>query len=215
LSARDDHRGGAKRSIVGRIGMREQKSPVIFTGENPGLTLYAPGGERIAVAASYWRCTFSEYGEGNALIFCVDTPDLGTWQAIYADNAAMGRFVTDTLTQHFGDFKELGLPSVAVRPGRFFQESDSRRYHRVVCHAEDRAIELVWRDVRDRQLLQVSDMVLGAGHFDLSTVICPCGAASITLDDAPIPGEVRESVDANGKPSSSAFLAFAEAWVQR
>ena len=195
--------------------MREQKSPVIFTGENPGLTLYAPGSDRVVVAASYWRCTYSAHGEGNALILCVDAPDLGTWQAIYADNAAMGRFVTDTLTQHFGDFKERGLPSVAVRPGRFFQESDSRRYHRVVCHAEDRAVELIWREVRDRQLLQVSDMALGPGHFDLSTVICPCGAATVTLDDAPVAGRVRESTDEGGKPSSSAFLAFAEAWVAR
>ena len=193
---------------------REQKSPVIFTGENPGLTLYAPGGDKVAVAASYWRCTFSAHGEGNALIFCVDTPELGTWQAIYADNAALGRFVTDTLTQHFGDFKERGLPSVAVRQGRFSQEL-APNSHRVVCQAEGRAIELVWREVRDRQLLQVADMVLGTNHFDLSTVICPCGGATITLDGTPIPGDVRESTDANGKPGSSAFLAFAEAWVQR
>jgi hypothetical protein len=195
--------------------MREHKSPVIFTGENPGLTLHTPGGDGVAVAASYWRCTYSAQGEGNALIIRVDTPELGHWLAIYADNAPMGRFVTDTMTQHFPDFKEQGFPSVAIRPARFFQESDSRRYHRVVCHGEDRAIELVWRDVIDRQLLQVSEMELGPGRFDLATVICPCNVATVSIDNVPVPGEVRVSTNAAGLPSSSAFLAFAETWVQR
>lgn len=195
--------------------MREHKSPVIFTGENPGLTLHTPGGDGIAVAASYWRCTYSEHGEGNALIIRVDTPEHGRWVAIYADNAAMGRFVTDTMTQYFGDFKDMGFPSVAIRPARFFQESDSRRYHRVVCHGEDHAIEMVWREVVDRQLLQVSEMALGPSHFDLATVICPCAAATVTIDDTPIAGDVRVSTNASGLPSSSAFLAFAETWVQR
>jgi hypothetical protein len=109
----------------------------------------------------------------------------------------------------------MGFPSVAIRPARFFQESDSRRYHRVVCHGEDRAIELVWREVLDRQLLQVANMALGPGHFDLATVICPCNAATVTIDDTPIPGEVRTSTNAAGLPSSSAFLAFSETWVER
>jgi hypothetical protein len=195
--------------------VQEQQNPVIFTGENPGLTLHTPGGDGVAVAASYWRCTYSAHGEGNALIIRAETPALGRWLAIYADNAAMGRFVTDTMTQHFGDFKELGFPAVAIRPARFFQESDSRRYHRVVCHGEDRAIELIWREVLDRQLLQVANMELGPGHFDLATVICPCNAATVTIDDAPIPGDVRVSTNAAGQPSSSAFLAFSETWVQR
>jgi hypothetical protein len=195
--------------------MQEGKRSVIFTGENPGLTLHTPGGDGIAVAASYWRCTYSEHGEGNALILRVETPELGRWVTIYADNSAMGRFVTDTMTQHFGDFKEMGFPSVAIRPARFFQESDSRRYHRVVCHGEDRSIELVWREVIDRQLLQRSNMALGPGRFDLATVICPCNAATVVIDDAPVPGDVRLSTNADGLPSSSAFLAFAETWVAR
>jgi len=195
--------------------VQEQQWPIIFTGENPGLALYAPGGERIIVSASYWRCTYSAHGEGNALIIFRDAPDGENWRAIYADNAALGRFVTDTLTQHFGEFKAQDFSAVAVQPARFFQEGDSRRYHRVVCHGEDRAIELVWREVRDRQHLQVDNMAVGPGHYNLSTVICPCGAATVTIDDVPVPGEVRESTNAKGRPASSAFLAFAEAWAQR
>ncbi|HET8631012.1 MAG TPA: hypothetical protein VFL91_26630 [Thermomicrobiales bacterium] len=191
----------------------EHKHPVIFTGENPGLTLHAPGENRAVAAASYWRCTYSEAGEGNALIIWYAGAGGTPTRAIYADNAALGRFVTDTLTQHFGDFKGHGFADIAPTPARFFQESDSRRYHRVACHADGRIIELVWRDVLDRQQVIGSQRVIGPRSFELATVICPCSAASITVDGRAIPGEVRVRTDDGGRPGSSAFLAFAESWV--
>src|SRR3954452_24081221 len=52
----------------------------------------------------------------------------------------------------------------------------------------------------------------GPQAFDLTTVICPCRYATITLNGAPLLGEVQTS-EANGWPASSAFLAFAETWV--
>src|SRR6478672_484145 len=134
---------------------RKINRPVIFTGENPGLSLFRPGNGELVAAASYWRCTYSAHGEGNALIMWLDLTAAGagegTLTAIYADNKAMARFVTDTLNQHFGDFQNKGFPAVAPEPARFFQESDSRVYHRVVAHADAHRIELVWRDVRDYQ----------------------------------------------------------------
>jgi hypothetical protein len=39
--------------------------------------------------------------------------------------------------------------------------------------------------------------------------------ATVTIDDVPVLGEVRESTNAKGRPASSAFLAFAEAWARR
>lgn len=189
------------------------KGPVIFTGENPGLTLHDPGSDRVVAAASYWRCTYSAVGEGNALIIRYAGADGQPTRAIYADNAALGRFVTDTLTQHFGDFKDQGFADIAPTPARFFQESDSRRYHRVVCHSDERVSELVWRNVLDRQQLIGSRMILGGRGFELATVICPCDTASITIDDRLLPGEARVRRDGDGRVSSSAFLAFAESWV--
>ena len=195
------------------MASRDYKSPVVFCGENPGLTLHAPGGDAVVAAASYWRCTYSPAGEGNALILWHAGAGGGVTRAIYADNAALGRFVADTFTQHFADFQGHGFDRVAPTPARFFQESDSRRYHRVVCHAGEQAIVLDWRDVRDRQMIVGSGMVLGGHGFALATVICPCGEASITIDDRPLPGEARVTADDGGRPRGSAFLAFAESWV--
>ena len=189
------------------------KSPVVFGGENPGLVLYEAGGERIVAAASYWRGTYSPAGEGNVLIIWQADGDGEPASAIYADNAALGRFVTDTFTQHFANFRDRGFDAIEPAAARFFQESDSRRYHRVACHAGERVIELVWRDVRDRQMMIVSGMPLGGHTFELATIMCPCGEASITIDGRQLAGEVRVATGDGGRPRSSAFLAFAESWV--
>jgi hypothetical protein len=194
---------------------RTIKQPVIFAGENPGLSLFRSGGE-LVVAASYWRCTYSAHGEGNALMLWLDRAAAGmgegTLTAIYADNAALGRFLSDTLNQHFGDFRDKGFASVHPEPARFSQESDSRSYHRVAVYTEAHRIELVWRDVRDYQQVIATEMALGGRSFELATVICPCAEGTLTFDGATIPGEVRLS-ERDGRPQSSAFLAFAESWV--
>jgi hypothetical protein len=191
----------------------DYKSPVIFTGENPGLSLVASGSDRVVAAASFWRSTYSLAGEGNALIIRYDRADGKTTRAIYADNAALGRFVANTFTQHFGDFKDHGFASLDPIPARFFQDAGSSRSHRVVCHSDERTIELVWSDVRDRQQLIGSQRVLGAHSYELATVICPCGTATITIDGQPLSGEARVRTGDDGRVSSSAFLAFAESWV--
>ena len=195
---------------------REFKSPVIFCGENPGLGLFQPETGELVAAASYWRCTYSPQGEGNALILWADLAGAGVGQgeltAIYADNAAMARFVSDTFNQHFGNFQNRGFASVTPEPARFFQESDSRRYHRVVAHAGERQIELTWSDVRDYPQIIGSDVVYGGRSFELATVICPCATGTIGIDGKLVKGDVRLT-ERDGRQASSAFLAFAESWV--
>lgn len=194
---------------------RQVNRPVIFTGENPGLSLFRPGGD-LVVAASYWRCTYSALGEGNALVLWLDRAaggvGEGTLTAIYADNAAMARYVADTLNQHFGDFKDKGFPTVQPEHARFFQESESRSYHRVAVHTESHRLELTWRDVRDYQQVIGSDVRYGLRSFELATVICPCADAQIVVDGTPVQGEVRLT-ERDGRQQSSAFLAFGESWV--
>ncbi|MFN8557469.1 MAG: hypothetical protein U0531_09005 [Dehalococcoidia bacterium] len=193
---------------------REYRSPVIFCGENPVLTLHRPGGDDAVAAASFWHCTYSAQGEGDLLVIWVDDGAVAL-TAIYSDNAALARFLTDTLNQHFGDFRGRGFGAMAVTPARFSQQSDSRVYHRVACHAADRIIELEWRDVRDRQLMVATESMVGDKSFDIASVLCPVGQATITVDGARVQGEVRLGQDDAGRPRSSAFLAFAESWVAR
>lgn len=191
---------------------------VIFSGENPGLTLYKPGTEQVVAAASYWRCMYSEHGEGNALLIWVDPNNSGLGglvpHAIYTDNAGVARLVADRFTQHFGTFSEHGFGSMEPTHARFFQESDSRWYHRVVANPGSSVIELVWWDVAEYQMVNRKDYQLGPSTWDLATVICPCRSAEIRVANQPVAGDVRFSND-GGQAKSSSFLAFSETWVEK
>jgi hypothetical protein len=194
------------------------KSRVVFSGENPGLTLYKPGTEQIVAAASYWRCVYSAHGEGNALLIWVDPAGSGLGDlaphAIYTDNTGVARLVAERFTQYFGTFRDHGFAVMPTSHARFFQESDSRWYHRVACNTGEQVVELVWWDVLDYQMRKREDYALGPSRWDLATVICPCASASISVSNRRVAGEVRSSREGE-QPTSSAFLAFSETWVER
>lgn len=198
--------------------MSDGVSKVIFSGENPGLTLYRPGTEEVVVSASYWRCVYSEHGEGNALIIWSDSAGSGLGEAaptaIYTDNPGVARLVTDRFTQHFGNYQNRGFDRMEPRYARFFQDSDSRWYHRVTCNTGDSVIELTWWDVLDYQMVNRGEYELGPTSWDLATVICPCRKAKIDVSGREVTGEVRVN-ESGARPGSSAFLAFSETWVER
>jgi hypothetical protein len=193
------------------------KSPVLFSGENPGIRLVRPGTSDAVALASYWRCTYSAHGEGDVLILWIAPGMAGLGEhglrAIYTDNVPMARFVTDTFNQYFGGYQEKDFPSVQPETARFLQESGGDRSYRVVCYAADHTVELVWRDVISRQLMIFSDTRYGDRNFDTATVMCPCAGASITIDGQAVSGDVQPT-EREGRPWSSAFLAFAETWTE-
>ena len=196
--------------------MSESKRPLALCGENRALALYRTGTAEALVVAGYWRCVYSPHGEGEVILVRVDPVDSGlddaTPHAIYSDNLPMARYIVATFNQHFQEYQGLGLGALEPPPARFFSESHSGSYHRAACHAGPRTIELTWREIPDRKLLTVPNFPCGDQRFDLSTVRCPRGAATLTIDGQPIAGEVRAQRDGEA-PQSSAFLAFCETWV--
>src|SRR5439155_1873907 len=111
--------------------------PVIFTGENPGLSLFRPGTDQPIAAASYWLCSSSPHGEGSALMIWADPQGSGLGglapHAIYTDNAALARMLNAELNQHFGPFRDRGFADLEPQPARFSQQADGQRQHRIVC----------------------------------------------------------------------------------
>ena len=202
----------------------ESKRPLALCGENPALTLYQPGTAVIVAVAGYWRCVYSPFGAGEAILVWVDPTTAGPGatasHAIYSDNLPMARYIVGTFNQHFPEFAGLGFGALEPLPARFFQESHER-YHRATCHAGSRTIELTWGEILDRRLFLRPGFPCGARRFDLSTVLCPCGTASLVIDGRAVVGEVRvrservqsETGGEASAPQSSAFLAFCETWI--
>lgn len=197
--------------------MANTNGSVIFSGENPGLTLYKPGTDEVVAAVSYWRSVYSASGDGNALLLWVadGATDIAgaTGTHIYADNAGMARIVADRFTGHFENFRDRGFASAEPQQARFYQDGDGRWYHRVVANIGDNVIELTWWTVLQHELIQRADFALGPSRWDLATVICPCENATIVINNRPIDGEVRVT-RTDDDVKSSAFLAFSETWLE-
>lgn len=196
--------------------MAESKRPLALCGENPALTLYRPGTEEIVAVAGYWRCVYSPHGEGEAILVWADPVGSGLGEAaphaIYSDNPPMARYIVDVFNQHFQEYKALRFDRLETLPARFSWESPGEGSHRAVCHAGSRTIALTWRDILDRKLFLFPGFPCGERRFDLSTVLCPCGSATLTVNGQAVAGEVRAQRDGDA-PQSSAFLAFCETWV--
>jgi hypothetical protein len=198
------------------VALAEIKRPIFFTGENPGMTLYLPGTEQVTAAVSYWHCTDSPWGVGQALILWVGTgmppaTNVGCG-GIFTDNLDLAHALVERLTRHFPEFQELPVETLPYLPAQVEHTYDGARY-RVNCQAPAARIELEWVEVLDRKQVIWPGFPAGKAAYDLTTVICPCRVGRIQINGEFIAGDVQTAQSAEGLFASSAFLAFAETWV--
>lgn len=192
--------------------MAEIKVPVFFSGENPGMTLYAPGTDQVVAVASYWHCTDSPWGVGHALVLWLGTETEIGHGGIFTDNLDLAQILVNKLTQYFPEFTDIPVSTFAFVNSRCEHTFDGDCY-RVMCQTPKIRIEMEWIGLLDRKQLIWPQFPAGTTVFDLTTVICPCQVGRIQLNGRLMDGEVKTSKTANGRPSSTAFLAFAETWV--
>jgi hypothetical protein len=204
----------------------ERVNNIAFCGENPQILLYTNEDDKdnYTAAASYWRSVYSPFGEGNVLLLYLNEENAENYKhpnyAIYSDNLPLAEYLTLTFNQHFDEYKHLSFGTVTPITGRFIQDSDSRNYHRVKCETDSAVIELLWADVRLRQLFILKDLNEGGfgkngdEHYDVYTNIFLCAKASITLNGNVLSGNIRTRQEGEIF-RSSAFMAFSETWIKR
>lgn len=169
------------------------------------MRLFAPGEDEPAALASYWRATQSEYGEGSALLLWSASPAV---HAIYADNEAVARLVTERFNQYFARFKDHGFAALDPQPARFQVQQDGRNVYRVLCSAPDHEIELEWRGFL--QVYQMRAQNDFGGHtYEVTSTICPVQHATIAIDGT----TVKAGAVSTGERETSAFVAYAETWT--
>lgn len=187
---------------------------VAFAGENSLLMLYRPGTRTPIAVASYWRCSYSATGAGDALMIWVDPDASGLGDrapvGIYTDNARMARFVWNAFNRHFEPLQGHGIEDLTPQPAHFAVQAGDLRLYRATCVVGTTAIELEWRDATEA-LHTVTTPEVGGIQWEVTNVICPCTDAGVRVDGTAVPGEVGYP---EGWFRSSAFLAFAESWVR-
>jgi hypothetical protein len=195
------------------VPMSEIKRPVFFSGENPGMTLVVPGTEQLAAVASYWVCTDSPSGVGHALVLWLSSPYAKVGQGgIFTDNVDLAQVLVKDLTQHFPEFRDVPVNTLAYVEARCEHTYDGTCY-RVVCQTATAKVEIEWIELLDRKQVSWPQFPAGDVAFDLSTVICPCRVGRMRINGKPVNGDVQIAQTANGTFSSTAFLAFAETWI--
>lgn len=191
--------------------MVDIRRPVFVSGENPGMTLFVPGTDRAAAAASYWNCTLSPWGVGRALILWLEPGSAGQG-GIFSDNPAMAQGLVNSLVQYFPEFKGIPLTQLACMEAACQHTFDGDKY-RAFCQTANTRIEIAWSKILDQKQVVWAQFPAGPLAYDLTTVICPCGEAQIWLNGVQVGGEVQTAQTAEGKTGSSAFLGLAETWI--
>lgn len=197
--------------------MAEIKRPIFMCGENPGLRLYAPNTEQLVAVASYWHCTYSPWGTGNALVLWLDAQVMSGAEryrsgGIFTDNVPLAHELVEALTQHFSEFRGLAVTELPYVEAACEHVFAGTRYT-AHCRTEAMQVEVVWEDLLDQKYLNWPQFPAGSAAYDLTTVICPCRTGYVKLNGVVVLGEVQQGQAADGHPSSTAFLAFAESWV--
>lgn len=195
----------------------EVKRPVFVCGENPAVSLFAPGTQKLLAVASFWQITYSAHGPGNALVLWLAQNAMPGSQfspsGIFSDNIPLARLLVNSLTRYFSEFRHADVTALPYIDALCHQTHNNAGNYTVNCQAETLRVVVEWAEPLDQKLVLYPNFPAGNQSFDLSTVICPCRCGSISMSGVPVPGEAQINTEPDGNISSTAFLAFAETWL--
>lgn len=162
---------------------------VVLVGANPGVRLR--DGDRVTAFASVWQVDWSQHGSGPAVVL---------WHAgrtrVLGPDPELGEWLAETFVRHFGEVA--GLPwAPGMERAEVTLDLDLDRG--LTARAGDVVVEM--SRVLDRRRFSEDGLTLGGTAYDLSNVLAPCGAASVTVGGEPVAGT-----------PDPAFLAVAEVW---
>jgi hypothetical protein len=175
---------------------------VVLIGSNPGLLLYAD--QRPVGYASVWSVDWSRWGGGAVIIAATESGWLTA-----AQDEHFARILLDRFTRNLPEAAEFawdnrvhhvaGSPRIDLDPAKGMRAS-----------APGMLVSI--SEVLDRRHFTDPAFRLGSATVGLSNVYLPCAVGTLTLDGEDVPG--TPVVDPQSDPpSSTAYLALAEVWV--
>lgn len=180
----------------------------VMTGENSFLRLSTDGGKTFVHRTSHWRVLWSPAGQGHVLF--IETPLLGNAPRVYADNAAVARFLQRTievmLHKPFADESLPILDADFERTGHSLSTVEER------IVSEHDTITLSWWNLMAPFVLTMPPGALNRPLGVYSTFL-PAREAQLAVNDEACVGQVILQ-DRFGRPASSCCLAWSETWTR-
>jgi len=181
---------------------------VVMTGENSFIRLSNDGGSTIVDRVSHWRVLWSPAGQGHALF--IETPLVGKGPRIYADNAAVARYLQRTIEPLL--YKEFGEQSLPIVDAEFRRSGNSLSTVEERVLSSDEEIILSWWDLITPFVLTMPPGAMNRPLGVYSTFI-PARSAQLCVNGEFARAKVFPQ-ERFGKPSSSCCLAWSETWTR-
>lgn len=181
---------------------------VVMTGENSFIRLSNDGGSTIVDRVSHWRVLWSPAGQGHALF--IETPLAGKGPRIYADNAAVARYLQRTIEPLL--YKEFGDQSLSIVDAEFRRTGNSLSTVEERVLSSDEEIILSWWDLITPFVLTMPPGAMNRPLGVYSTFI-PARGAQLCVNGEFASAKVFPQ-ERFGKTSSSCCLAWSETWTR-
>jgi hypothetical protein len=181
---------------------------VRMTGENSFVRLGEREEAPLTTRASHWRVLLSPAGPGHALYLQSELTDGQV--AIYSDNVALARWLQEEIeVMLHPPFADTALQVVEAA---FTREGDARSFitERILSRGQE--IALTWYSFLEPFVIDVPAGVTGRPLGVYSTFI-PAQRASVVVDGVAASGRPL-SAPRDGRPCTTACLAWSETWVR-
>lgn len=198
-----------------------QKGVVSWSGENPGIYLKKasdPQGDW-QVLALYFRVIASAYGRGRGILLLGDPaakagyPDARN--LCIGDNLELMDYLLTSFVPKFGAFRgREALPHVTLLQASSgsTDEKDPTQWMETIA-AGDVTLSLTWKGLQCPLAADVGPSISATGEHRMYSLFQGAEKGEIRLNGELLDGVVVERDFLDGK-LNSAFLAFAETWVE-
>ena len=188
---------------------------VLIAGENHILRLQASSDGPDAALVNHFRLRLSPHGPGHAVFVLADPDAADPRNACYTDNPALANWLLDWYLRGSPIYRDLqglnDLPIVAA--GGFTYVDELPRRWTETVRAGDATIRAVWRDLAAPFQVERHGQPGDKDAMDVFSVLLSASDASLYIDGQELPGVVFPR-QVGRQPITSAFLAFAESWIE-
>lgn len=194
---------------------------VEWSGENPGIYLRDSDRPELpwCTLALYFRIVISPYGVGRAMLVLGRPDERAPFPVVpnlcVTDNQPMARYLIDHFVARFAAFRDVpALGAVSLHAMTACEtHGDGNSRHVEVMRADGVELAMHWHQLQEPFAADVPPPLSATGAHQMYSVFRGAAAGRVLVDGRDLPGRVIER-DFLGGRLSSAFLAFAESWVQ-
>ena len=187
-----------------------------LAGENHIVRLRIGDDGPESLLLNFFRLVISPHGYGHAAFVFPRPDEPGDPNACYTDNAPMADWLLNWYLRQAGLYRDLpGLVQLRIADGaRFsFEPALPERWTETIEH-DDGTIAVIWRDLRGPQFIETLASEAPFGTHDIFSAQFSAHRSDVLIDGVAVPGRPFRRADVHNRELSSAFLAFAETWVE-